>query len=429
MKKRGVVASIMVVSMLFCILSSATLSYAVTITVWSRNPFAEQIIDNFNQKMKQEGKDIEAEFTVMPGQLGMVEKLSASLAAGVAPDVVSLDLIYAPFFNSIGAFMDLTEKCESLPYYRDLVWKMGELGRWAGRQGEKICLLPFWSDNSALFYNKDVFDEAGVKYPDTSWTWNEMRDAAIKFTKDLDGDGEPDQFGLPYAGANFGAHMFLFMPFVWSNGGRFLTEDSKAAGIDSPEAIGAVQFFQDLALKHKIFPPGVANTSWDDMEAMFVAEKAGMYLSGNWNVRRFKTEYKMNYGISFIPKAPGLDKQHSSFLGGDLIGITSQTKHPGAAWKFIEYCLSEDVQVDILAANGMIPIRKTLWTNRYFEEEPLYMWFARTLEVGYTPYTTKYLELCDPIHWAMQRTLLGELSPEKACKEAAQRMNQILQED
>ena len=411
------------------LLLSTLLSHAVTITVWSRNPFMDQMIKDFNQKMEQEGKDIEAEFTVMPGQMGMIEKLCISLAAGTAPDVVSLDLILSPYFNSIGAFVDLAEQAKRLPYFDDLVWRMGELGRWSGREGKHIYMLPFWSDNSALFYNKDFFDLAGIGYPDLSWTWKEMQDAAIKFTKDLDGDGKPDQFGLPYAGASAGAHMFLFMPFVWSNGGRFLTEDGKSPAIDSPEAIEALQFFRDLALKYKVFPPGVANTEWADMEATFVAEKAGMYLSGNWNVKGFKTDYEMNYGVTLIPKAPGPGKQHSSFIGGDLVGITSQTKHPEEAWEFVEYCLSEDVQVEILASHGMIPIRKNLWENKYFKDEPNYLIFTKTLEVGYSPYTTKYNELYDPMLWAMQKTLLGQISPEEAFKEAAQRMNEILRED
>ena len=101
-----------------------------------------------------------------------------------------------------------------------------------------------------LFYNKSLFDAEGLRHPgEGSWTWDDYLKAVKKITKDLDGDGTPDQWG---ATIDFwGARLY---PWLWSNGADLMSSDLSKCTIDSPDARQALQFLVDLRHKHKSTP-------------------------------------------------------------------------------------------------------------------------------------------------------------------------------
>ncbi|MFQ6617086.1 MAG: ABC transporter substrate-binding protein [Fidelibacterota bacterium] len=392
----------------------------LALTIWGRNPLIEVAVNKYNQYLINSGTNLVLKFTnVLYTQLP--DKFASALASGTAPDIVSLDLVLAPYFNSIGAFMDLSDFYESLPYRKMLSDAMVRLGMWKGR----IHMLPFFSDNSALFWNKRLFADSGQDPDSPPETWVELVKYARRLTRDIDRDGVIDVYGLTYSGGDASAHMFLFLPFVWANGGSLLNEDGTKAAINSPEAVEALSLFTDLALKYKVFQPGFASYSWIDMEGAFISGKTGMFLNGNWNVARIKEiAPDLDFGVALIP---GPEKgKHSSFAGGDLIGITSRSKYKKEALDFLRFALSKEVQVEVWAKNGIIPVRRDFFNNRYFEKEPKYLIFAKALEVARTPYSVKYNELYEPFLISIQKALMGKLSPEEALKEAEKGINRIL---
>lgn len=109
------------------------------------------------------------------------------------------------------------------------------------------------------------------------------------------------------------------------------------------------------------------------------------------------------------------------------MAITSTTKEPDLAWEFVEFAMSEDVQVEIWAQEGALPVRTDLFDNKYFAQEPKFAVFADILKVARAPYSTKYNELYAPMLTAMQRAMMGEISPEQAYQEAAQEMRRVLE--
>lgn len=128
-----------------------------------------------------------------------------------------------------------------------------------------------------------------------------------------------------------------------------------------------------------------------------------------------------------IPKGPN-GTGYSSFSGGDSIGITSQCKDPEAAWDFIEYALSEDVQVEELAKGGCLPARKDFFDNKYFEETPQYQVLKEALDVSETPYSLKYDEMYTPMLEDMQSCLNQQMTPEEAAADISARIDAIMAE-
>jgi len=394
---------------------------AQTIVVWDREAQTEQVVALFNEKMKAEGSNKRAEFQLIPYEQ-QTQLFLAALSAGTAPDVISLDIVLHPYFNSIGAFLDLTDWINALPYRSALPEGMLHLGEADGR----YYGIPYTVDLSGLVWNKELFREAGLDPERPPQTWDELIEYAQLLTKDFDGDGETDQYGFAIVGSSAGWQMFGFMPVVWSYGGRLLNDDGTEVLIDSPEAIEALQMWVDLIHKYEVAPKNAATWQYSDVYNAFVTERVAMMLSGNYNIITFKQDAPhLDFGITFIPRSA--HGQHASFSGGNLMAITSTTKEPDLAWEFVEFAMSEDVQVEIWAQEGALPVRTDLFDNKYFAQEPKFAVFADILKVARAPYSTKYNELYAPMLTAMQRAMMGEISPEQAYQEAAQEMRRVLE--
>jgi multiple sugar transport system substrate-binding protein len=393
-----------------------------TIRVWDRQVFMETTVKMFNQKMEGEGKNIRAKFELIPYDQ-QVSKFMAALAAENAPDIYSLDLVQYPYFisSNINAFRDVTEEAKALPYFEELPQQMLALGMREGR----IYALPASIDLSSLIWNKDLFKEAGLNPDEGPATWNELVKYGEKLTKDLDGDGVTDQWGFALAGGTGGAYMFYFLPFIWGNGGDMLSNDGTEILFNSSQTIEAVQFWKDLVYKYKIAPKSSINWSSADRYNAFVAGKLAMFLGGNFNILELEKDApNLHYGITFIPKPES--GQFSSFAGGDLIGITTQSKYPEAAWEFIKFYLSGENQIEVLAKQGVLPINPVLYDNEYFKTRPHYMEFAKFLSVARAPYSVKYNELYDPMQYSMEKALLDLMSVEDAIREAAEKMEKVI---
>ena len=409
--------SILMLIMLLVMVSGT--AAAQTIVVWDREAQTEQVVALFNEKMKAEGSNKRAEFQLIPYEQ-QTQLFLAALSAGTAPDVISLDIVLHPYFNSIGAFLDLTDRINALPYRSALPEGMLHLGEADGR----YYGIPYTVDLSGLVWNKELFREAGLDPERPPQTWDELIEYAQLLTKDFDGDGETDQYGFAIVGSSAGWQMFGFMPVVWSYGGRLLNDDGTEVLIDSPEAIEALQMWVDLIHKYEVAPKNAATWQYSDVYNAFVTERVAMMLSGNYNIITFKQDAPhLDFGITFIPRSA--HGQHASFSGGNLMAITSTTKEPDLAWEFVEFAMSEDVQVEIWAQEGALPVRTDLFDNKYFAQEPKFAVFADILKVARAPYSTKYNELYAPMLTAMQGH--DGRSPEQAYQEAAQEMRRVLE--
>lgn len=233
-----------------------------------------------------------------------------------------------------------------------------------------------------------------------------------------------DRFGYTYAAGAPGTLQFTFLPYVWANGGDITSEDGKEALIGSDKAIEALQLLTDLTQKDKVVPPGaptyMGQNAWDT----FTSGKASMIVYGNFKVSDLNLNFPdINYGVALIPKNEG--SEHSSYIGGDLIAVSSTTKKVDEAMKFIDFVLGDNVQVEFFAKNGTIPVRKDFFDNKYFQQEPGYQVFTEALKVGKTPYSTKHNEILK-VWGTTQEALMGKKSPKDVFKSEQEEIQKLL---
>ncbi|MCG8453215.1 MAG: sugar ABC transporter substrate-binding protein [Spirochaetales bacterium] len=384
----------------------------IVLKVWNRNgTLMGGAVEAFNAKMEAEGRDLRAEFTLVPYE-EQSSKFLSSLAAKTAPDVYAIDLILAPYFSEMGAWMDITTEVNNLGFQDDLNPGMFRIGEWNGKQ---YC-LPWANDNSSLIYNKTIFTEMGLEPPTT---WEETLQVAKIITE------QSDKYGITFSGANSGMTMFTWLPFAWMNGAQLITDNGKDTTIDSEAGVGALQFWAELA---QYAPEGAPVYDYGDYYNGFVTGQVAMIFGGSWHVMSISNDApELDFGIIPFP-VPEKGNDTSAFMGGDIMGITAQTAHPKEAMEFVAFCLSEETQIEILAKNGSVPVRLSVAVdNPYFDKDPRYKVFAAGGQFGRAPKALNYNDITTVMGTIMPKALSGEVSPEDALKEAAPQIRDLLQ--
>ena len=173
-----------------------------------------------------------------------------------------------------------------------------------------------------MYYNKTMFDEAGVPYPEAGWTYDDMLEIAKKLT--IPGE----QYGVGIGASNADpSNVFLTLsPVIWSYGGDYLNEDQTECTLNTPEAIEGIRYWTGLYTTEKVAPEGAVNYAMTkDIMPLFIENKVALMMGGDQNAVEFDTNYPdLNYGYCVPPKAP-------SGSGGWLFTVPVTAKNsPGA---------------------------------------------------------------------------------------------------
>ena len=391
----------------------------ITLVIWTA--YGEQLqpaMDAYNKKMADEGKNIEVTGADLTDSLP--DKFAAGLTTGDVPDILDLDLVLAPNFTSKGALVDITDRVTAEGWMNEFNPKFLDLGVWDG----KVYMVPFSADVSVLFYNKNLFKKAGLDPEKAPETWEELEAALIKI-RDAKLTTDAGLPVYPFATSNgAGGKMFCDLPFLWTNGGGTTDADGKII-LDTPESMAGLNLLNNLINVDKLVPPNPSAYTWDDKMNMFYGEQVGVMCSGSYALAEvIDRAPTLNYGVFLFPHPKGKGGP-SSFIGGDVIGIPTQSKHHDEAWDFIKYALSSSIQVDVWAKIGMPPVRESLTKNVYFDKEPRYYVFAEGVKQGQVPKTVFYNELYDPWGVLWDEVLANEKPLDAIVKEAADAMRTI----
>jgi len=288
----------------------------------------QQIIGNF----EDENPDILVQLEAVAGR-DYYTRLLTQIAAGDAPDIMQIGDDAVPMFVGKGAFLPLDGFITGNYPLDTSIYLPGVLepGQWEGKQ----WLLPKDFTPLGVYYNKKIFDEYGIDYPQDGWTWDDLLETAQALTKDVDGDGKTDIWGIQLT-ANWTTG---FEYWVAAAGSRLISEDgTKFAGfMDSPETIEAVQFFADLYNKYQVAPPPADFSLWAGGNSEFENGKAAMRIFGRWPQAGYKTNPNIDLAVVGVPV--GKVRANILFWGG--FGIFSDTRHPEESWRFLSYYTGE----------------------------------------------------------------------------------------
>ena len=194
----------------------------------------------------------------------------------------------------------------------------------------KQFAVPKDFDTIGLWYNKKMFDEAGIPYPDDTWDWNKLKEVAKKLTKS---DGSQYGFGAGLSNQEG------YYNFIYQNGGTVITDDMKS-GYDDPKTIEALDYYFSF-VKEKLSP---ALTVDKERAEAFQNGQVAMSVFGSWNLSGFSANdyIRENADVAVLPKGP--DGTRATIFNGLGNAIAANTKNPDAAWKWVEYLSSKEAQ-------------------------------------------------------------------------------------
>ncbi|MBP1756159.1 MAG: extracellular solute-binding protein family 1, partial [Firmicutes bacterium] len=224
-----------------------------------------------------------------------------------------------------------------------------------------------------LYYNKDMFDAAGVAYPpatlEGAWTWDEFVAAAKKLTLDSNGK-HPEEEGFDTQNiTQYGCMVenltWQLEPWTLSNGGGFYNEDGTEVTIDKPESMEAIQKVADLYLVDHVAPLSAGLTD-DGIPRSIITGTVAMSTNGTWNVGTCLNVAKaegLNYGVAVLPYMK--EKVTINTSGANV--VFSQTKHLQEAMEWIKWYGQEENNWDSLIATGIWMPR----LDKYYKDETL----------------------------------------------------------
>jgi multiple sugar transport system substrate-binding protein len=360
-------------------------------------------------------------------------RLLLSHAGGIAPDVMRQNIDFAMLWMRKGVNLPLDayidgpdgiDRKDFLPVtWEGLKYKGQTFG------------VPQDVNILAMYYNKTLFDRAGMHYPDSTWTWTDLKRAATLLTQDRDGDGHPEVLGLDMAWGGWS-----FRPFLYQAGGRFWNEDQTRTVIDSPEAARALRYYKSLMHTYSLTRSNSQRGGLGP-DKFFEQGKVALFIDGSWRTPSLKKNApNLRFGVAPLPRG----KRPMSVSTSCFWAVSSQSRQPDAAWKLAKFLSSTEALTrywqylwvapparwsalrshafrQVTGAPGRIPALPTQaeWAEKC-------AWIPEVLENGWTtvevdgPYTS---QLMMRLSEAVDRTLLENADPATVLREAARATN------
>lgn len=279
-----------------------------------------------------------------------LQKYTAQAAGNALPDIMYVQFAWAQQLIKQGLLVPLDEHVAKQTDFNINDFSKPSLVSY--RRDGKLYGVPYDEGPGNLYYNKDLFDKAGVKYPDDSWTLDDLKANALKLTS---GSGPNKIFGLgelPSPGDGLMAPNAL-IPF----GAKYLSEpDETQSFINSDASVKAMEWWQELRTKGAVpSPQDLQNVAWPP----FQFGKIAMTLQGSWATPPILQNSKFKWDIAKWPKGP---QAHTTFSAGSCYTITRDSKIAQAAWTYMNEYLSAAGQVYMWASTGRgSPSRLSAW--------------------------------------------------------------------
>ncbi|WP_067935133.1 extracellular solute-binding protein [Alicyclobacillus kakegawensis] len=337
-----------------------------TITFWADQEAPEnyqaQVWKKVLGKFKQQ-TGITVKYQMIPWS-DLWQKILGAVSSGNGPDVVAMGNTWASTLAATGGFVQLTP---------DKVQQIGGSSKFipacfvvTGLAGHSPIAVPYLAEADALYYNKQMFQDAGIGKPPT--TWSEFVADAQKLTKN-------GVYGFGTDGASVTDNAHIFFDLLNQNGGSFFDNNGKPA-LTSTASTKAASFFADLRSKYKVMAPDSAEWNDSDVVAAFAHKKIAMMIMQDGYMTQLKQD-GMNdseYGVAPIPMIPyGLTKlpaggsMTGSHVAGIDVGILKSSKHLQADLKFLKYITDPQTQITLCKAFNLLPVNPDAYKDPAFQ--------------------------------------------------------------
>ena len=403
---------------------------AVTLTFWhsfvsSTRPALDELIQRF--ETDHPGIRINAQY--IPTGDALVQKLVAAIRSETAPDIA---WIHADFMDKLVQAdaiyrMDrFVEGPNGLTHdeLNDFFPGLLQTASWR----DTLYSIPMEATSLGLVYNRDLFRAAGLDPRRPPATWDELRDYAMRLTRDTNDDGKTDQWGLyvPVFPASGSLNIWMVLqwtPFLWQSGGNIIDEAQTEVQYNSAAGIEALTYWRDLYAAQKLDGFSIAH------DVGFASGRLAMVFDGPWSLPRYREMQDVDWAIAPLPAGPA---GPATYLAGEQLAIFKQSEHPDEAWTFIKWVVQPEIQAMFSQSSGYLPVRKsTLEIESYREHlaaDSALAVFVDQMKVARTrrPIDFHHVELNRHIAEAIERTIVGDVDPKTALGEAAEKSNSLL---
>ena len=387
----------------------------LSVTIWDegQRPGLQQIVDEWSAQ-----SGVKATIQVVDWN-NYWTLLEAGATGGELPDVFWMHSNVAQKYMENDLLLDLTDKIAASDtidlsnYYEGIV----KLYQSEGKQ----YAVPKDIDTIALWYNKTIFDEMGVAYPDDTWTWQDFKEAAKKLTND-------DHWGYAIAPGN---NQEGYYNTIYSMGGYVISDDKKKSGMDDPKSIEAVKLFTDMIAEGSC--PDLATVSETAPNELLCAGKVAMSINGSWMLAGYRdNEYSAaNCDVAVLPYTNTPDDRVSIYNGLGW-AAAANGKNIDAAWSLIEYLGSKEAQLkqaELGVTMSAYMGTSDAWVNSVPAFDLNGHMKMLDAKLVFRPYSRDTTVWEDMMIEKLQDAWTGARPVDEVCKEIAEEMNADLAEE
>lgn len=379
----------------------------------------EDTLKDMIKKFEDQNPNIKIDLEIVD-YANYTTKLNTTIASGTAPDVFEVGYENFMTYASQNVLKDLSDviagdKDFNADQYKKLAYEAFKFN------GKQMGIVESFSD-VVLFYNKDLFDQKQVAYPQDSWTWKDELAAAQKLT-----DAKQGVWGT-YAPIQF----YEFYKTIAQNGGGIFGANDKP-NVNSPANEEALQWMIDKASKYNVSPP-LNDDTFSQPDADTNAFKAGeiaMFRTGIWNMARF-ADANFQWDIALEPG--NTQKAHHFFADG--LVVSAKSKHTDAAWKFLKFMSADPYVVNKrIEKNWSVPaISDEKMLETYFKQTPpeskkkIIEALDSLVLPPVGPQPEKWSEISTAVGEELDKARLGSADVSKALDNAQKKLENIMKD-
>ena len=377
-----------------------------TVVFWQFSPLTA--IEPVLARFEAENPDLRVEVEQLTWQSGR-EKIVAAVAAGNPPDLCELGSTFLPGLVADSTLLDLTDSIPDL----DAQLTGWNIVRYRGR----AWAVPWLLGTRALYYNRELFRQAGLDPDRPPETWDELARAARRIDEAVP---EVKGFGL-----NAGEREILFkkfMPFAWGNGGDILDSTGTRSLVSSPQNLAALRFL--LSLK-----PSSLLDRQEMLDQAFARGRLGFTISGPWLLRTLpETAPDLDFEVTLLPRPAAGRGTRASFAGAEALGIFRGSARKAAALRLARFLERVENAMPLYVATGnAFPAAVGAEQDDYFVSHPRDRVFVEQLRTAVSPpLHPRWVDIEEALNRELEAAILGAKTPEAALAAADARIRAVL---
>ncbi|UCI30613.1 ABC transporter substrate-binding protein [Mesorhizobium sp. B4-1-4] len=380
----------------------------VTVAEYSAKtgPYFEEVKKEFEAK----NPGITVKFEVVPWDV-LLQKLTTDITAGTNADLSIIGTRWLIDFVQ----QDVAEPLDSYitPEFKG---RFIETFLSPSIMNGKTYGLPIAASARAMYYNKELFEKAGIAKPPATWT--ELQDDARKI-KAL-GSGS---FGFGLQGKEIETDVYYYYA-MWSQGTETLNKDGTSS-LSTPGALAAAKLYKSM-IDEGLTEPGVTSNNREDVQNLFKQGKVGMMITAPFLSNQIKEEApSLKYGVAAIPAGP--TGARGTYGVTDSMIMFRNSKNKDDAWKLMDFLFTKEQRAKFTQGEGFLPVNKEeAKMDYYVNNADLAAFTALLPDARFAPVIPGWEEIAQITSDAMQKIYLGSVDPETGLKEAAAKANAVL---